>query len=88
MEKVYTKSEVLIIIDKVFLDGKIEAIDYFLDYIESELKDKNEWFEHLTETEFMDERWIECNGSLHTLGKIKNELVETLKSMKEKKAET
>lgn len=87
MEEMFKKSQVLAILDKAILEGKIDCTKYFIDWIDNEIKEKTEWFEHLNENgEFRSERWIECNSELQTLSSLKHEFFEALKTLEEAKA--
>lgn len=48
-KKFFKKSQVLTIIDKAVVEGKIDCTKYFTDWIDNEIKEKAEWFEHLNE---------------------------------------
>lgn len=88
MERLFQESKVRTIVDKVFLDGKIASVKYFIEFISRELKDREEWFEYLNENqEFKSERWIECKGSLQTLHKIEKEFISVLEALEKAKEE-
>jgi hypothetical protein len=88
MEKVFQESQVRLIIDKAVLDGKITSTQYYIDFIDSEISEKEENFEFLNENQYhRSEQWIECNSALRILYKVRSEFEEILKVLEKRKAE-
>jgi hypothetical protein len=81
MKKKYTQAEIQVMLEKVFLDGKINSTKFHLNYIESLLQKNKEWQEYFERKGIYgnSEEWFECHGQFQILTEIKNQFEECIK---------
>ncbi|MBL7725788.1 MAG: hypothetical protein JNK27_16735 [Chitinophagaceae bacterium] len=88
MEKLYTKAEVEVMLNKAILDGKIKALKYCSGYIEFLINPTQEQFDYIQENGWTySENFIELNGRLSALLNVKNQIEKTITNLETKKAQ-
>jgi hypothetical protein len=87
IEKVFPESQVCLIIEKAIIEGKIALTQNYINFNSTEINEKEEAFEFISEYYYRSEQWIECNSALLILHKLIKEFEEVLEALEKRNLE-
>lgn len=86
MDRSFSESKVQEIVNKALLEGKIITTEFYLNYLDSLMKPKEELLEYLDkEMEFRSEKRTICMAEMGMINKIRTTFQNTLEALKKKK---